>query len=125
MLRTCLLAAVAAVCVSGCVTANPEAIGPYPTNWEQALRETIRKTFFDPYSIRDARATSPQQGHLYFQQGWVVCFEANAKNRMGGYTGLKRTAYLLNNGQVVNAMTDAPMCNGPGLSYQPFAMPAS
>jgi hypothetical protein len=124
MLRTCLSAALAAATLSGCVTASSEAIGPYPTNWEQALRDTIRKTFFDPYSIRDARATSPQTGHLFFQQGWVVCFEANAKNRMGGYTGLKRTAYLLNNGQVVNSMTDAPLCNSPGLHYTAFTVPS-
>ena len=44
--------------------------------------------------------------------------QANAKNRMGGYTGLKRTAFLINNNKIVNAMTDAPFCNG--LTYYPL-----
>jgi len=104
--------------LGACVTPNPQAIGPYPTDSEQIVREHVRQAFFDPYSIRDARITPPHEGQIFFQQGWIVCLEANAKNRMGGYTGLKRTAFLINNNRVVNMLADAPLCNSSELYYK-------
>jgi hypothetical protein len=109
--------------LTGCtVTPDQAAIGPYPTNYEQLVKEQVRQSFFDPYSIRDSRLSAPQQGHMFMQQGWIVCLEANAKNRMGGYTGLKRTAYLINGERIVNSWTDAPFCNSPQVNYQPLAL---
>lgn len=108
----------AATVLTGCaVTPNPDAIGPYPSDYKQALKTHILRTYFDPYSIRSASVAQPIQGHLFFQQGWIVCLELNAKNRMGGYIGLKRTAYLINRENVINSMEDAPLCNDTTLSY--------
>lgn len=33
--------------------------------------------------------------------GWCTTVEYNAKNRMGGYTGLKQHSYMLFNSQVI------------------------
>lgn len=115
-MKTKIVAGLIAVALAGCVTANPEQIGPFPTNYEQAVETYVKENFFDPYSMRDVSLSVPQQGHLYFQQGWISCLEANAKNRFGAYTGLKRTALLINNGRVVQSMPDAPLCQQVGVS---------
>jgi hypothetical protein len=117
MARVFLAMGVCFFALTGCVSANPEAIGPFPLESEKLVRDQVRQSFFDPYSIRDARISVPEQGHLFFQQGWIVCLEANAKNRMGGYTGLKRTAFLIHNNQIVNTVSDAPLCTSPNLIY--------
>ena len=102
----------------GCaVTPNPEAIGPYPSDYKETLKAYVLRTYFDPYSIRSVAVSQPIQGHLFFQQGWIVCLESNAKNRMGGYIGLQRTAYLLNRGNVAHAMEKAPLCDNAQVSY--------
>jgi len=109
-MKTKIAACLVPFALAGCVTANPEQIGPYPNNYKQAVETYVKESFFDPYSLRDVALSTPQTGHLYFQQGWVVCLQANAKNRMGGYTGMKRTALLINNGKVLQSMPDAPFC---------------
>lgn len=111
-----ILAAIG-VLFTGCVTPNQAQIGPYPADYIAIMREHIRRSYFDPYSLQDIAMTSPTQGHMFFQQGWIVCLEANGKNRMGGYTGLQRTAFLINNGVVVNAMERAQMCAANTLYY--------
>ena len=109
------------VIAAGCaVTPNPEAMGPYPTHYKEVIKTHIQRSFFDPYSLRGVSISMPMQGHLFFQQGWIVCLEANAKNRMGGYIGLQRTAYLLNYDAVLQSMDKAPLCNNPQVSYTPW-----
>lgn len=110
-----------AVFVGSC-TVKPDAvsIGPMPEGYTALIRDHVRKTFFDPRSIQDARLSLPEQGHLFFQQGWIICLEANAKNRMGGYVGLKSTAYLINRGEIIRVMSDAPVCESKNLFWRPF-----
>lgn len=82
---------------------DPKVAGTYPTNYKQLVRENVRKTFFDPYSLRDVAISEPQPGRLLLQTtgpGWIVCLEANAKNKMGGYVGLRRTAFLIIEGEI-------------------------
>lgn len=106
--------------LSACaVKPDPEAAGPYPSNYKEILKRHIEESFYDPYSIRSVSISGPQMGHLYFRQGWIVCLEANAKNRLGGYVGLSRDAYLINRGQVVNMMEEAPFCDDLTLSPWP------
>lgn len=102
------------------VTPNPDAIGPYPSNFKESLKAHVLRTYFDPYSIRSVSVSEPIQGHLYFQQGWLVCLESNAKNRMGGYIGLQRTAYLFNRGSIVQTMDKAGLCDNAKLGYSPW-----
>lgn len=115
------LLAVCGLILTGCaVTPNQNEIGPYPASYEKIVKTHILRTFFDPYSIRSASISEPVQGHLLFQQGYIVCVELNAKNRMGGYIGLQKTAYLLNRDTVVQTMTKAPLCNSPQLNFSPW-----
>lgn len=106
------------VLISGCaVTPNQDAIGPYPTDYKETIKAHVLRTYFDPYSVRSASVSQPIQGYLFFQQGWIVCLESNAKNRMGAYIGVQRTAYLLNRETIVRTMENAPLCDKPQVSY--------
>lgn len=108
-----------ALAVVGCtVTLDPAKIGPFPNDYKALIKATVMREFFDPYSMRSVSISYPESGYLFFQQGWLVCLEANAKNRMGGYVGLKRTAYLIHEDTVVNQMEGAPLCDK--VSYQPW-----
>jgi hypothetical protein len=114
-------AVVLVIFTSGCaVKQNPEAIGPYPSDYKEIIKSHVLKTYFDPYSIRSASISQPIQGHLFFEQGWIVCLEVNSKNRMGGYIGVQQTAYLLNRGSVIQSMMKASMCNSPKVSFSPW-----
>jgi len=78
------------ILTTGCaVTANPQAIGPFPDGYKEVIKAHILRTFYDPYSIRSALLSYPTEGHLFFRQGWIVCFQANAKNRMGGSSAFR------------------------------------
>ena len=116
-MRVFLCASIAAL-LGGCVTPNQEQIGSFPTNYRALIRDHVKKAFYDPYSMRDVGIAAPQQGHVMFQQGWVVCFRANAKNRLGAYTGLKYTGYLVRNNEVLGGAEDFADCEK--LTYQPF-----
>ena len=99
------------------VTMDPAAIGPHPTNYRAAVKRYIEKTFFDPYSLRSVRLSIPREGHIFFQQGWIVCLEANAKNRFGAYTGLRRTALLIRNDEVIGSSSGERLCDDPTLAF--------
>lgn len=87
-----------------------QSAGPLPENYKVIVQEEIRKSYFDPYSLRDVSISTPVAGNLPYQSGagagWIVCVEANGKNKMGGYTGLKRTAFLIRNGAFVGGESE-------------------
>lgn len=85
----------------------PERAGPPPDNYRQIAATYIRANFFDPYSIRDVSLSQPIIGRMFNEQGWIVCIRANAKNRMGAYTGLKDTAILIHGGRVIDSDSTA------------------
>lgn len=89
-MKKAIYPALISVLLTGCmVKPDQDQIGPYPYGYTETLKSYVKKHYFDPYSMRDVAHSTPIQGHLYFKQGWLVCIEANAKNRMGAYTGLK------------------------------------
>ncbi|HJZ06104.1 MAG TPA: hypothetical protein VJ327_09720 [Patescibacteria group bacterium] len=88
--------------------------------YEEIIEAYVKRTFYDPYSLRDVSISQPIQGHILSQQGWIVCFEANAKNRMGGYVGIQRGAYLINRDSVVQTWANAPLCNDTRFQYSPL-----
>jgi hypothetical protein len=96
----------------GCAMKVEEPQTPPPTNYRQIVAEHIRKSFFDPYSIRDASIAAPRPGWAFasrmggYKTGWAVCARANAKNRMGAYAGIKETIYVIQEGQVVASGQD-------------------
>ena len=107
-MRRTIASLVAAGLVVGCASLDQpnEFLGPYPYDYKSTIREHALRSFFDPYSIRDAAISEPVRSHTGEPNGWLVCLEANAKNRMGGYTGLSRTAYYVRaEGQVVGTET--------------------
>ena len=99
------------------VMPNQDEIGPFPSDYRDVVKKHLQRTLFDPYSVRGASISLPSEGHLFFRQGWIVCVELNARNRMGGYVGLQRTAYLINRGTITKTMEKAPLCDGNHLAY--------
>ena len=115
-----LAALAAALLLGGCAVKPDHAqIGPYPAEYRDLVKGHIDRTFFDPYTMRNVSISYPSQGHLFFRQGWLVCVEANAKNRFGAYTGLKRQVYLINEDRVINSMDGSRICSELALSPWP------
>jgi hypothetical protein len=88
-----------------------------------ALASEVRRTFFDPYSIRDAEISNAAPTITLDQQTvYMVCVRANAKNQMGAYVGKKATLYYLNSsGKILNTSQDEwSFCDNPQLAYKPF-----
>lgn len=107
--------------VASATTSDP----PPPPNYRDQVQARVKKTFFDPYSIRDAAISQPFVQNAAFDgvtliphQGWMVCIRANAKNRMGGYIGLKETGYMFKAGQIVDADFNSSFCAG--AQFEPF-----
>lgn len=93
-----ILAATCLVSLAGCMEVQPVAtsevnVAP-PSNARAAALGYARRSFFDPYSVRDASISQPfviPYGLAGQSQAWVVCVRANAKNRLGAYAGLQET----------------------------------
>ncbi len=87
-------------------------------------RTYLRSTLFDPYSVRDAQIASPKlKGSFVLtdpSEGWTICVRANAKNRMGAYTGMQETVLLVRGDRVVSSTNGpAPYYCGDA-QYEPF-----
>jgi hypothetical protein len=134
-------AAVAACALAaGCAGTPQEAANagnPYPADYKRLAAAYVRETFLDPYSIRDAEIAAPKLamgpgllGDGSFATPWVVCVRANAKNRMGAYTGRTATGIQVYRGKAVGAYggpatlgtstVDAGELACGGASYAPF-----
>jgi len=126
---------VAAGLLSGCVTdeVSPADAGPPPdpSKYRLAVRDYLRTTLIDPYSVRDAQIGKPAPGQIHIEgtlrheAGWVVCVRANAKNRMGGYMGQRETMVLLRGNNAIASASPPPgsyhfrtNCASP--EYEPF-----
>ena len=123
MKRLLLIAGVSAG-LSGCVTQEQMdavyASQRPPTEAEKAvIVNAARDQYFDPYSIRDAEISGVVR--LNDQGLEAVCVKANAKNRMGAYTGRTATSMRLMNGKLVGMLENAPACASPQMQYRPFA----
>ena len=116
-----LLAVAAAVALSGCAigptylrTANgsvpvAEDAGPRPSR--EVIDQYLRASLRDPSSAQVERVVGPgfvnQKSHIITPAfyGWVTCFDVNAKNAFGGYTGFKRNALVVRDGRIVYTQT--------------------
>lgn len=111
MRRAIIALSLLSLSLSGCAaTWTLEGAGPYPNNYKEVMKSYIKQTFFDPYSLRDVQISYPTPGVFGMLQGYWVCLQCNAKNRMGGYTGLSRNAYLIDNSRVKFTLTDDRRC---------------
>lgn len=120
------------VMLNGCATPTASESGPYPTAYRAIAKNYVRQTFFDPYSIRDAEISQPKPGQMAIpgiikvETGWIVCVRANAKNRMGAYTGIRDTVMVIRDGQVLGSLSDQPThydirTNCRDIKYEPFS----
>lgn len=80
--------------------------GPYPENYQQLIKDKMTFILLDPYSAQYHFQGKPQK--MYSSQpfrdiiyGWGGIVLINAKNRLGGYVGVKPFEYIIKNGQVV------------------------
>ena len=68
--------------------------GPYPDKYEKIVKDYLHKILFDPYSIQDLKITKPEKQAVLrynkYECGYVSSVSFNAKNRMGGYVGVKQ-----------------------------------
>ena len=110
------------------------AAGPFPNDYKAIVATYIRRSFFDPYSLRDVKISEPVHGWTVTSgggllnpadghttsEGWMVCVELNGKNRQGGYAGLSRSMYLIHDDQIVRSDSDDPsVCRGASLTPWP------
>lgn len=113
--------AAATLSLAACTGRISEAdAGPRPVNYRATLRQYIVETFFDPYSMMDVAVSEPVPGTVMLHNGWIVCFQANAKNRFGAYSGLQRSSYLFQGENLtVDPDGQALACNGVPLQPWP------
>lgn len=89
---------------------NSADIGAYPVNYKTHINAAVDQLgFFDPDSVKIRNISTPVKGYYknidnpleaYTNKyGWIVCFETNGKNRLGGYTGYKKNFLAINNGK--------------------------
>jgi hypothetical protein len=109
-----MLIACATALLVGCAARISESdAGPRPHDYKASLKAYVAQSFYDPYSLRSIGVTELVPGRFgVLGSGWIVCLQANAKNRMGGYTGLQRTSYLFQGDNIVMSGEYANACEG-------------
>ena len=133
MKRLTILAA-AATC-SACVSLDPYSqpvvvpAGSEPTEAqvEPLIRDYLSRVLKDPDSLKQFKVTYIQKTRYFIgapirhegtAEGWLACFEYNAKNSYGGYVGVKTygLVFRIEDGHVRFIMTQdgaimAPRCS--------------
>lgn len=86
--------------------------GEFPSDYEAIIKAYLEKTLKDPESARYGEFTKPEKDQAIANvherralYGYVSCVDINAKNSYGGYTGAKRTWFLIHDGKVVRSGT--------------------
>ncbi len=114
--------------LASCTTVTERDAGVKPLAYKKISATYLKPTLFDLYSVRDAQISVPKPGRLStvlsYEEGWVICVRMNAKNRMGGYTGVRTMAILIR-GNTVVAAQDEPLhydvhSNCDNAKYEPF-----
>jgi len=106
-----LIVAAVLLSLSGCaVKWTQEGAGPYPDNYREVVAAHMKQSYFDPYTLRDVQIGEPIPGVFGMLQGYLVCVQANARNRLGGYVGLARNSYLIDNTRVKFAISKDNRC---------------
>ncbi len=115
-------ALVLASCQTAAENVTPVAVAaaPMPANYRGQVADRVRATFFDPYSIRDAGISIPIAGQSLLGPMHTVCVRANAKNRMGGYIGIRETSYIFRNGQISLSDAEYAALTCANAVYEPF-----
>jgi hypothetical protein len=100
-----LLFLVLPACATKDSTEIQHLAGPFPENYRQISLQYLKKTLIDPASVRDAEIAKPVARYSWVMTdpspGWVVNWRGNAKNRMGGYTGITESRIFIRNGEAL------------------------
>jgi len=106
-LATCFALAGCAIAPSGPIDPGPK---PTAAQTEAAIRAWMHDSLRDPDSVEDFKIDNYSQATA---NGWLTCFEYNAKNGFGAYVGIQRHGLVLR-----VAGTDVYYV--PGLMYPPL-----
>lgn len=115
----------AALLVAGCNTTSAPAPtasagADLPANYRTVILDRVRTEFVDPYSLRDAAISQPMPGTALLGSVTSICVRANAKNRLGAYTGLRATAYTFRAGQLTVSDQQYSGMTCANAVYEPF-----
>ncbi len=89
-------------------TLSMEEVGKKPSNKEAIafVKQYIEEKYYDS-ETKNLRVKEPVFGKIfvgrYFplpQTGWVICYQVNAKNIYGAYTGIERDSIGVQNMQL-------------------------
>jgi len=107
----------------GCqsIPTTEEKLGPYPDDYKNIVKNHIKSTFYDPYSLRDAELTPPVNARVGWDTGWAVCLRTNGKNRMGGYTGMQTSVILIRDYKVISTYRNFKPCYNV-YNYEPYSI---
>jgi hypothetical protein len=86
-------------------------------SYRQLVDQYIHATFFDPYSVQDLSIGPPVPALSWWKPGifanrkdwedaYIIRFRCNAKNRLGGYVGLRVLAIVVHNGAIDPNLTE-------------------
>lgn len=122
-MKNLILVAVAGIALSGCQTqgelqAAIDEAKPVPSSVKSSIVSDARDYLVDPYSVRDAEI-SYMQFNKHSGLHWL-CVKANAKNRMGGYSGRQAVEVWVRKGQLAGNLPNSPACNNQNMKWQPF-----
>jgi hypothetical protein len=122
-MKRLMFIAAAGAALSGCVTQEQfdkvlASQRPVTAAEKAAIVSAAKDYFVDPYSIRGAEISNVVK--ITDTGLEAVCVKANAKNRMGGYTGRHVTSVRLQNGKPIGTLENAPACSSPQMRYSPF-----
>lgn len=99
-----------------------ELASQVPPAYREIVKEYVRSTFKDPYSIKDARISEPTSVFVGLVNGGHVpgvCVAMNAKNGFGGYTGTKVYSVAFSGSSVM--MMHEPINNScQGVTLSPY-----
>ncbi len=107
---------IAGICIiivmAGCATLpTPTDVdnadyGPFPTNYEQIVRDYYQQELRDPDATRYKQIDEPvrywlgnELDDVYY--GYLVCVTLNTKNLFGGYKGYQTDGLMIHDGEVV------------------------
>lgn len=123
-MRQWLVLAACAVLCGGCQTdaagTGSAAVAPPPANYRAMVADHIRKTFKDPYSIRDASISRPIPGTSLIGRVYTVCVWSNSKNSFGAYTGVKPVTILIRDGTITGSDEQYAGLTCNGEASEPF-----
>jgi hypothetical protein len=99
--------------------ASLQATDTSRSSYQAPIALYIKRYFVSPESLRSVKISEPFSGKLHGRAGSIVCIEADAKNSSGSYTGLKRTAFLIQGEKVIESEYDTALCKSQQLAAWP------